>query len=165
VPCDTVRGMDILDFPTGASPERSPTRIGGHRPDPVPGSCVHERAMVGRLEVEICSRGDLAWYDRGEEIDPAVAMAHLFGQFDLVSSFDGLRTPGPTVFVYRPDGRRGRQAMRDLPAARWLQAAPELWITRDEHHLLLCPSDPVLAANLLSRSGPDRAARPVRRSP
>lgn len=125
-------------------------RSSGGRGAPL--ACRHDLLPVGRLRAEVCPEGPVAWFDGGEEIDPAVALAQLFGQFDLVSAVDGIGSPGPTVFVYRPDGRRGRSALRDLPAGGWVEGAPGLWIGRDDRHLLICPSDPVLAANLLRRS-------------
>jgi len=126
--------MDVLDFPTNA---------------PGFGACVHTRTDVGDFQLELCPRTDEAtWLRRGSEVDPAVAMAALFGQFDLCGVLPATAAPGERAFAYRPNGRRGRSAMRALPLRRWFEAAPDLWLGHDGEMLLLAPSDPILAANL-----------------
>ncbi len=132
--------MAIIHFPTTApSPETPAPRA----------SCVHRRLRIGPFDAEWCPRTDeLSWKDAGEPIDPAVALARLFGEFDLVSVADGLHAPGTDVFIYRPSNRTRRTWMRSLPRATWLGAAPGLWLTHDDRHLLMSPDDPVLSANL-----------------
>jgi len=51
------------------------------------------------------------------------------------------------VLVYEPSGR-GRVRMTAFPAHEWLEAIPGLWFTHDGRHLLLSPSDPLVAENL-----------------
>lgn len=126
-PAGTLRGMDVLHFPT---------------------TCVHDRFVIGSYELDICPQTDEAgWRCDGDEVDPAVAMASLFGQFDLCSTLPAM-APAEIVFVYRPAGRRGRSTMRSLPLGRWFESAPGLWLSHDGDHLLLAPSDPLVAANL-----------------
>jgi hypothetical protein len=121
--------MDIVDFPT---------------------TCRHDRVDLGSVVVDICPVTSQAeWYDSDELVDPASALATLFGQFDLATAAPGLRSPGTMVLAYRPSGRRGRAAMRALPQGRWIEAAPDLWITHDGESLLMSPTDSVLARNLV----------------
>jgi hypothetical protein len=120
--------MDTLDFPT---------------------SCRHELVSIGSLVLEICpTTSEAEWFEGDQATDPATALARLFGQFDLTAMAPGIRSPGPTVLVYRPTGRKGRTDMRALPQGRWIEAAPDLWITHDGESLLMSPADPTLARNL-----------------
>lgn len=152
-PADTGREAPLTCVPAA---ERSLRARSGNTPtrrwrgETTP-PCHHRRYAIGPLEADVCPGGGVAWIDGDEPLDPAVAMAHLFGQFPLAATVDALRAPGPTVFVYRPVGRRGRRTVGELPT-EWIEAAPGLWISGDgDRNLLMCPSDPVLAANLLRR--------------
>lgn len=145
--------MSVLDFPrTGQTPGPPASTDDGA---PIPTACLHDRIAVGHLVMDWCPHtGEVLWLDGDEEVDPAVALAALFGGFDLRVALPGLDTPGDIVLVYVPDSRRGRQAMRSLPAARWVLAAPELWLAHDDLHLLMSPTNPALARNLARDLGP-----------
>lgn len=100
--------------------------------------------------LDVCPQSsETHWLDAaGDELDPAIALARLFGSFDLIAALEGIGSPGPTILVYKPDSRRGRVSMRTLPLRRWIEAAPSLWITQDGERLLMAPTDQTLAANL-----------------
>lgn len=153
--------MAILDFPTTGRRSTGTPRAGTDTAitdldRPAPSSCMHERTTACGLTLDICPQTDEAqWLDGASQLDPAEALARLFGAFDLMAALPGPTAPGETVLVYLPDSRRGRQAMRALPAARWIHAAPGLWITHDGDHLLMSPSDPLLAHNLARDLTPD----------
>lgn len=150
--------MDIIDFPLERRrPAGNPLAIGGTtgaRPrrderESVT-TCLHERLTVGVYLLDVCpGSGEAAWLDDGDVVDPAEALARLFGNFDLRTAMPGLDAPGDTVLVYSPDGRRGRAAMRSLPACRWIEGAPGLWLTHDGEHLLMSPVDRLLTENLI----------------
>jgi hypothetical protein len=129
--------MDNVHFPTD-TPRASRS------------SCLHDSYEVGGLFLDLCPQtGETHWIDDDDdEVDPAVALARLFGSFDLVAALAGVGAPGSMVLAYRPDSRRGRAAMRALPRRRWIEAAPDLWIAHDGDRLLMAPANPVLAANL-----------------
>lgn len=163
--------MDVIDFPTdtrrslGWSDGRSYGRSDGRSDGGVvttndatasdfrprtSQSCMHERIDVGRLTLDLCpDSGEAVWLDAHEEVDPAEALARLFGNFDLCAALPALRAPGEVVLAYAPDGRRGRAAMRCLPAGRWIEGAPGLWLTHDGARLLMSPADRLLADNLM----------------
>ncbi len=134
--------MDVVSFP-------SPTDVTPPTVERV--TCLHDRIQVGAFTLEMCPQsGEGRWLDSADdELDPAVALAGLFGSFDLMTALDGIGAPGPTVLAYRPDSRRGRTAMRSLPLRRWFEAAPTLWVTHDGERLLMSPTNPVLVDNLI----------------
>lgn len=115
-----------------------------------PGTCEHSRIEVGPLEVEICPADQsLNWFDGTDRLDPQVAMARLFGEFNLMAVLPGLHSPGHTVLVYQPPSRRHLGWMLQLPSRRWVEAVPGLWLTHDGSNLHLSSTDPMLEANLL----------------
>lgn len=123
-----------------------------------PQHCTHERIEVGPIEVEYCTdSGELEWFDGGEPIDPEVAMARLFGRFDLVGSLPAIGAPSGVTLLYVPPTTRERSWLRRLPANSWLRAMSGMWISHDGEHLLLCPGDPLLARNLMRDTAPTPA--------
>ena len=147
--------MSVVNFPSATGRTANPpTRIDGRRNlrgDTRPSrSCVHDRYLVGRFVADVCPDSlEVTWRDsNNDEVDPALALAGLFGSFDLEAALDGIHAPSDTILVYRPDSRKGRAAMEAIPVRQWLLAAPGLWLTQDGSRLLLAPTDPQLAANL-----------------
>jgi len=118
--------------------------------EPTPGTCLHERRRIGRLVLDLCPDShEGSWLDDDDDpVDPAEALASLFGSFDLRAALPGVDAPGETVLVYQPDTRRGRTFMRGLPQHHWIQAAPRLWLTHDGENLVMSPEDRLLAENL-----------------
>lgn len=143
--------MDIVHFPIVAPDHLSAADGPLTPPSSSRVACLHDRIMMGGVVADVCPQtGTARWLDGADhDLDPAVALARLFGSFDLVAALDGIGAPGPTVLAYRPDSRRGRAAMRALPLRRWIEAAPKLWVTHDGERLLMAPTDPVLADNLV----------------
>lgn len=147
--------MDILDFPiarrrsTGWSATASDSAILDFDRRSR-STCMHERMDVSGLTLDLCPDTAEAHWLSGdsESLEPVEALASLFGSFDLRASLSGLDAPGAAVLIYRPDSRRGRQAMRSLPLRRWIHAAPGLWLTHDGENLLMSPEDTLLAENL-----------------
>jgi hypothetical protein len=148
--------MDVLDFPgdhnmirpTGSAVPRRPSSD-APRVSVSQSTCLHRRIPVGSFTLDLCPTTDEGrWLADGEDVDPAEALAHLFGAFDLVAAVHGVGTPGDSVLLYSPDSRRGRNRMRALPMSTWILAAPSLWLTHDGDHLLMSPEDPLLAENL-----------------
>jgi hypothetical protein len=82
-------------------------------------------------------------------MDPAEAMAALFGSFDLIGSIDALGAPSPEVLVYAPPSARKRRHLDVLPRRVWLEAAPHLWMSTDGDSLLLAVTQRLLFENLL----------------
>jgi hypothetical protein len=121
--------MDVLDFPT---------------------TCRHHQVDLAGITFDLCPlTGAVEWLVGGEPADPLVVMARLFGQFDLVASMPGVRSPAGTVLAYRPNNRRGRALLSALPTGQWMQATPELWIGADGVLLLLAPINPTLTESLM----------------
>ncbi len=146
--------MDVLDFPsarrsTGWPNAASETAILDFDRR-ARNTCMHERIDVAGLTLDLCpDTAEAHWMSNdSESLEPAEALAVLFGSFDLKASLAGLDAPGAAVLIYRPDSRRGKQAMRSLPYRRWIHAAPGLWLTHDGEHLLMSPEDALLAENL-----------------
>ncbi len=114
-----------------------------------PSACRHLHFRWRNIELAVCRQdGTTVWTEDGNEIDGAQAMAILFGDFDLDGCLDGVGSPGLAVLVYEP-GRHGRSRMLAFPAHEWLEAMPGLWFTHDGHRLLLSPTDPQMASNLM----------------
>jgi hypothetical protein len=99
--------------------------------------------------VEVAVDGDRVLFTRrGRLLDPALGMARLFGNFDLVGSLPSVRARGQKVLLYRPPSRRSREHLDAFPRHVWLETQPGLWMAHDGEHLLLVPTDPLLAKNL-----------------
>lgn len=114
-------------------------------------SCRHQPRTIGRVAVVACvDCGAVEWWNQaGRPIDAAEGMAAVFGQFDLIGRYAAIGTPAPSVLVYAAPGRRHRAGLDLLVEGCWLEVHPDLWATKDaDGHLLLAPTDPVLAANL-----------------
>lgn len=111
--------------------------------------CEHIEFAWQDVELSLCpSDGSVTWHQAGMEIDGAEGMAILFGDFDLTGCLPGIGAPGDAVLVYEPD-RTGSDRLRAFPAGRWIEAVPGLWFTHDHERLLLAPSDPLVAENLM----------------
>jgi hypothetical protein len=104
-------------------------------------TCSYEIRSKGDLDAAICTRcGAVDWYRAGKPISAEVALASLFGDYDLVGTLDAVSAPGDRVLLYRP--ARGRRSALDiLPAKCWLEVAPDLHASHDGAVLLLSPCD------------------------
>ncbi|MDH3539778.1 MAG: hypothetical protein OEP52_07280 [Acidimicrobiia bacterium] len=112
-------------------------------------TCNHSSVVIAGIEIMSCDEcGDVVWYLAGERLDPAEGMARLFGQYDLVGRLDSLSAPAPEVLLYRPPNGRWRTHLAAFPKHVWLEAAPDLWLSHDEEHLLLAPANPIHLENL-----------------
>lgn len=112
--------------------------------------CRHNITEVAETGVVACaSCGEVEWWSTHRMLDPAEGMARLFGQFDLVRTMAAVRAPAAEVLVYKAPNRRSRKSLAPFPKGVWLEAHPGLWLTHDGEHLLLAPSDPNLARNLV----------------
>lgn len=146
--------MDVIDFPLDRRRSPGPTiavtqATVSDLDSDARVTCMHERLRVGNFILDLCpDSSECIWFDGDELLDPAEALAVLFGSFDLRASIPGLDAPGEAVLVYQPDTRRGKYAMRSLPQHRWVQAAPRLWLTHDGERMLMSPVDRLLAENL-----------------
>jgi hypothetical protein len=111
--------------------------------------CEHKPVWVGRVAVAACAGcGTVDWLSEQGAIDPAEAMAALFGSYDLVGSMEALGAPAPEVLVYHPPTSRKRRHLDALPRRAWLKAGPHLWMSTDGEVLLLAPTRPLLFENL-----------------
>lgn len=118
----------------------------GMRPE-----CRHNVTWEGSTGVVACGNcGAVEWWSDGRPLDPAEGMARLFGRFELVAKLPSLRAPGPETLAYRPSSRRATSRLAAFPPHQWLLVADGLWLSHDGATLLLCPTDPVLAANMSS---------------
>lgn len=112
--------------------------------------CEHKPVWVGRVAVVACGQcGRVDWLSNSGTIDPAEAMAALFGSFDLMGSVDALGAPSPEVLVYAPPSARKRRNLEVLPKRVWLKAAPHLWMSTDGVTLLLSVTQRLLYENLM----------------
>ncbi|MGB7859380.1 MAG: hypothetical protein WBM90_02665 [Acidimicrobiia bacterium] len=112
-------------------------------------TCEHKPVWVGRIAVsacEDCARVD--WMSSTGPVDPAEAIAALFGNFDLVGPLDALGAPARKVLAYVPPSARKRKNLDALPKRVWLKAGPRLWMSHDGDTLLLATTQPLLFENL-----------------
>jgi hypothetical protein len=111
-------------------------------------TCSHELTTHGRYGVIACGAcGLVEWFGPHGPVDPAEAIAALFGSYDLISQVSAVGSPAGSVLVYRPGPGR-RRALDILPRHCWLAAAPELWLATDGAVLLLATSDELMIHNL-----------------
>ncbi len=111
--------------------------------------CEHKPVWVGRVAVAACEEcGSVDWLSDRGAIDPAEAMAALFGSYDLAGSIEALGAPVREALVYVPPTARKRRNLDALPRRAWLKAGPQLWMSTDGEVLLLAPTQPLLFENL-----------------
>lgn len=111
--------------------------------------CEHKPVWVGRIAVAACQEcGRVEWFSDEGAVDPAEAMAALFGSYDLMGSLDALGAPAPEVLAYSAPSARKRRNLDALPRKVWLKAAPHLWMSTDGVTLLLAPTQRLMFDNL-----------------
>ena len=111
--------------------------------------CDHKPVWVGRIALSGCdSCARIEWFSNTGPIDPAEAMAALFGSYDLVGTMDALGAPAPEVLVYKPPNGRKRRNLDAIPKQVWLKAGPHLWMSHDGEVLLLATTQALLFENL-----------------
>jgi len=111
--------------------------------------CEHKPVWVGRIAIAACDEcGRVDWLSDTGPVDPAEALAALFGSFDLVGAVDALGAPSPEVLVYAPPSPRKRRNLDALPRRAWLKAGPHLWMSTDGEVLLLSTTRRLLFENL-----------------
>lgn len=116
-------------------------------------SCEHKPVWVGRVAVAACADcGRVDWLSNQGALDPAEAMAAMFGSYDLVGTMDALGAPAPEVLVYSPPSTRKQRHLDAIPTRVWLKAAPHLWMSTDGENLLLAVTERLLYENLLRRA-------------
>ena len=136
-PYDLWDGGEKLSHPLG-------TFLGmEHRSD-----CSLQTRRHGDIETVGCATcATVEWFRGGRPVVADVALASLFGEYDLVARLDAVRAPGREVLLYRA-ARGRRDALTVLPEGGWFEVAAGLFASHDGHHLLLSPVDPVLTDNL-----------------
>jgi hypothetical protein len=111
--------------------------------------CEHKPVWVGQIAVSACADcGEVEWLSDTGPIDPAEAMAALFGSYDLIGPLDALGSPAPAVLAYSPPSGRKRKNLEALPEKVWLKAGPNLWLSHDSEVLLLATNQQLLFENL-----------------
>ncbi len=96
-----------------------------------------------------CSEcGTIDWFSSTGPIDPAEALAGLFGSYDLIGPVDAVGAPTRKVLAYRPPSSKKRAYLAGIPDGVWLKAAPHLWLSHDGEVLLLAPTSPIEFSNL-----------------
>lgn len=113
------------------------------------GWCDHKPVWVGRVAVAACEHcGEVDWLSDSGSLDPAEAMAALFGSYDLIGPIDAIGAPAPFVLAYAPPTPRKRNGLDAFPSQVWLKAGPQLWMCHDTEHLLLSTPRRLLFENL-----------------
>ncbi len=111
--------------------------------------CDHKPVWVGRIAVAACEDcGRVDWLSNEGPIDPAEALAALFGSYDLLGPLDALGAPASKVLAYSPASWRKRKNLDALPKRVWLKAGPRLWLSHDGEVLLLATTQSLLFENL-----------------
>lgn len=145
--------MDVLDFPIERTGPPAGRDAAGGGSGPV-GRCRHERLAIGPLVADVCHEaGTVDWSEGDDPVDPAAAVARLFGDFDLRAAAPALHAPGSVVIVCTPATRTGGRTLEAVPSDRWLEAMPSLWMRAAGRSLLLSATDPLLSGRLLRRLG------------
>ncbi len=111
--------------------------------------CEHKPVWVGRVAVAACEDcGRVDWFSDQGPVDPAEAIAALFGSFDLLGPLRALGSPSSRVLAYAPPSSRKRRHLDALPRYVWLKAGPHLWMSTDGEVLLLSTTQRLLFENL-----------------
>lgn len=128
----------IIPFPTAGFTDDD-------RTDP---DCRHELRTHGKYGLIACDAcGMVEWMGVDGPVDPAEALAALFGTFDLVDRLESVRAPGPYVLAYRPPRTR-RRALGVIPVQGWWPAGTDLWVASDGELLLLATRNRLMVENL-----------------
>jgi hypothetical protein len=93
-----------------------------------------------------CGRVD--WLSDSGPIDPAEALAYLFGSYDLIGHLEALGGPTSSVLAYAPPSAQKRRNLNALPRHVWLEVGPRLWLSHDGQVLLLATDNRLLVENL-----------------
>jgi hypothetical protein len=113
-----------------------------------PNPCDHRLRTWGHTGVIACPDcGLVEWFGTRGPIDPAEAMAALFGTFDLIGPMPAIGAPADQVLAYRPTRGKGG-ALSVLPTECWLRAGPDLWLATDGSILLLASPNELMVDNL-----------------
>jgi len=95
------------------------------------------------LSVQTCDHClNVSFTDSQGRVMPTVALARLFGDFDLVGGLAAVGAPGREVLMYRAPDRLANAALRVLEPHRWFRADENLWISHDGDHLLFSHDHP-----------------------
>lgn len=112
-------------------------------------TCEHKPVWVGHIAVAACADCEqIDWLSDDGPVDPAEAMAAVFGTFDLLGPLDALGAPAPRVLAYAPPTARKRKHLDALPRRIWLKAGPHLWVSHDGEVLLLATTQRLLFENI-----------------
>ncbi len=120
-------------------------------------TCQTKPETVAGITVLACeSCRNVAWRAGDDPLDPAQAVAALFGSFTLVGRLPAIGAPGDVVLAYRTSSSRKRRTLDALPRRVWLQVGPDLWLAHDGETLLLATPHGLLLENL-TRGGRSQA--------
>jgi hypothetical protein len=112
-------------------------------------SCEHKPVWVDEVAVAACGEcGRVDWFGTEGKVDPAEAVAALFGSFDLIGPMEALAAPSSQVLAYKAPNPRKRRNLDALPQGVWLKVGPSLWLAHDGRVLLLATTHPLLFENL-----------------
>ena len=115
--------------------------------------CEHKPVWVGRIAVASCADcRHIDWFSDEGPVDPAEAIAALFGSYDLLGPLDALASPAPYVLAYAPPSGKKRKNLDALPKRVWLKAGPQLWMSHDGEVLLLATDRQLMFENLTRRA-------------
>jgi hypothetical protein len=111
--------------------------------------CEHKPVWVGGIAVSACEDcGRIDWLSTSGPVDPAEAMAALFGSYDLIGPLHALGSPSSHVLAYSPPSAKKRKNLEAFPSRVWLKAGPHLWMSHDGDVLLLSTTQRLLFENL-----------------
>lgn len=91
----------------------------------------------------------ITWWLEGNTIDAWDGATTSFGHSTILERLPAVGAPGPEVVVCRPPvGTR----LAWLPARRWFEAAPQLFVAREGRRLLISSPNPLLSNWAISRA-------------
>src|SRR5680860_572313 len=113
-------------------------------PSGISEDCDHALRSHGRYGLVACAICDISeWFGPDGPVDPAEAMAGLFGSFSLIDQIIAIGAPASSVLAYKPP-RTKRAALSVLPLREWVASSPDLWISTDGELLLLATSNQLM---------------------
>ena len=86
--------------------------------------------------------------NRRGEMSPLTALTELFGEYDLAATFPVIGIPARQALAYAAPHPAAGEALRAIPSRRWLRAADDLWLRRDENYILFAHNSPTASRQI-----------------
>lgn len=91
---------------------------------------------------------EVSFRNQQGEMSPLTALTELFGEYDLAATFPVIGIPARQALAYAAPDSAAKEALSTIPSHRWLRAADDLWIRRDENYILFAHNSPTASRQI-----------------